>query len=103
MNTPLPALETADGLTLAVIASSHAPLVLLDGDLVAVAASESFCEAFGLAPDTVAGRPVTEFGNGKWNVPQLRSLLEVIASGRAEVDACEMDLAPPRTAAGAAW
>jgi two-component sensor histidine kinase len=88
-------LETADSLTLAVIASSHAPLVLLDGDLVAIAASTSFYDTFGVAPDMIAGRAVTAFGNGEWNVPQLRSLLEVIASGRAEVDSYEIDLAFP--------
>ncbi|HEY6814209.1 MAG TPA: histidine kinase dimerization/phosphoacceptor domain -containing protein [Croceibacterium sp.] len=95
MTIPVSALEAADSLTLAVIASSYAPLVLLDGDLVAIAASASFCEAFGVAPDMIAGRAVTAFGRGEWNVPQFRSLLEVIASGRAEVDAYEMDLAPP--------
>jgi two-component sensor histidine kinase len=93
MNNSPPARETADNLTLAVIASSHAPLVLLDGDLAAIAASASFCDTFGVAPDTIAGRAVTAFGNGEWNVPQFRSLLDVIASGRAEVDAYEMDLA----------
>jgi two-component sensor histidine kinase len=95
MNDAPPPIETADSLTLAVIASSLAPLLLLDGDLVAIAASTSFCDTFGIPPDKIAGRTLTAFGNGEWNVPQLRALLEVIASGRAEVDAYEMDLALP--------
>jgi two-component sensor histidine kinase len=93
-NAPTP-LETADSLTLAVIASSHAPLLLLDGDLVAIAASASFCETFGVAPDGIAGHALTALGHGEWDAPQLRSLMEVVASGRAEVDAYEMDLASP--------
>jgi len=40
----------AESLTLALIASSDAPLLLLDGDLRVVAASQSFGRAFGIDP-----------------------------------------------------
>ena len=82
----------AFSLMLAVIASSDAPLVLLDGDLSVVAASASFCRAFQIDPENVPGRRMSALGQGEWDVPQLNSLLEGTASGAAEVHAYEFDL-----------
>ena len=87
--------EAADGLALAVIASSNAPVLLLDGGLDVVAASDSFCDTFGIDPERVAGRPLADLGNGEWNVPQLGSLLKATAAGAAQIDAYEMDLKRP--------
>jgi two-component sensor histidine kinase len=80
------------GLALAVIDSSNAPLLLLDGDLTIVAASASFCAAFAIDPDRVSGRKLADIGNGEWGVRQLSSLLTATASGMAEVGGYEMDL-----------
>ena len=82
----------AESLTLALIASSDAPLLLLDGDLRVVAASQSFGRAFGIDPVQAAGRPVFDLGDGEWDLPKLRSLLGATAGGAAAIDAYEMDL-----------
>jgi len=96
MPTPDPALQNPDlGLTLAVVASSTAPLLLLDGDLNIVAASSSFFSAFQVDPKGAVGRPIFALGSGEWDVRQLRSLLQATASGAVEVEAYEMDLATP--------
>jgi two-component system, sensor histidine kinase PdtaS len=79
-------------LALAVIASSTAPLLLLDGDLTLIAASNSFCEAFQIDPTTVSGRPLRELGSGEWNIVQLISLLNATASGFAKIERYELDL-----------
>jgi PAS domain S-box-containing protein len=79
-------------LALAVVASSNAPLLLLDGTMTIVAASRSFCRAFQFDPAEVSGRSVFEIGAGEWDVPQLRSLLSATISGHAEIEAYEMDL-----------
>src|SRR5579864_7883992 len=71
--------DMALNLTLAVIASSNSPLLLLDGELTVLAASASFCRAFGFSPDKVAGRQMLELGAGEWNAPQLQSLLQATA------------------------
>jgi two-component system, sensor histidine kinase PdtaS len=84
--------DVALNLTLAVIASSNAPLLLLDGGLAVLAASASFCGAFEINPDEVTGRQLAELGAGEWNVPQLQSLLKATASGHAKIEAYEMDL-----------
>ncbi len=85
----------ADSLALALVASSDAPIVLLDGDLKVVAASASFARAFQIEPKDIAGRSLFALGSGEWDVPQLRSLLRATLSGAAEVDAYEMDLKRP--------
>jgi two-component sensor histidine kinase len=85
----------ADSLALAVIASSNAPVLLLDGALGVVAASDSFCDAFRIDPDRVAGQALVALGDGEWNVPQLGSLLRATAASAAHIDAYEMDLKRP--------
>jgi two-component sensor histidine kinase len=80
------------GLALALVASSSAPLLLLDRDLTVVAASASFCKCFPIAPAGVRDRRLGDLGAGEWNVPQLISLLNATASGHAEVTDYEMNL-----------
>ena len=79
-------------LALAVIASSTAPLLLINGDLTLVAASTSFCRAFQIDPATVPGRSLAQLGSGEWDVPQLIALLKATSSGYAEVEGYEIDL-----------
>ena len=87
-------------LALALVASSTAPLLLLDSDLTIVAASASFCTSFQIDPGLVSDRKMADLGAGEWRVPQLASLLKATASGHAEVTDYEMDLLrdgkPPR-------
>jgi len=80
--------DAADSLALAVIASSNAPVLLLDGALGIVAA----CDAFQIDSERVTGQPLGALGDGEWNVPQLGSLLRATAAGAARIDAYEMDL-----------
>lgn len=80
---------------MAIIASSPAPLLLLDGECSIIAASASFCETYGIPPPGVLGARLLDLGAGEWNVPQLRSLLAVTGSGAATIDSYEMDLVRP--------
>jgi PAS domain S-box-containing protein len=77
---------------MAVVASSHAPVLLLDEDRIVVAASDAFCHAFGIAAASIAGREFASLGNGEWAIPQLHSLLKATASGFAEIRNYEFDL-----------
>lgn len=88
-------LSTANSLAMAVIIASSAPLLLLDADLVVLAASASFCVAFGLKDENLVGRPLAMIGQGEWNRPQVASMLEATASGMAQIDAYEIDLDRP--------
>jgi two-component sensor histidine kinase len=87
--------DAAQSLTLAVVTSSSRPLLLLDGKLNVVAASATFCQAFELDAAKVAGRELMALGDGEWNIPQLRSLLDATASGAAKIEAYEIELRRP--------
>jgi two-component sensor histidine kinase len=84
--------DVALSLTMAVVASSPAPLLLLDGQCNIVAASRSFYDTFGDTPATFTGLCLYAYGDGEWDIPQLRSLLAATISGAAEIDAYEIDL-----------
>jgi len=84
--------EVALNLALAVVASSTAPLLLLDGDLTVLAASTSFCRTFQIDPADAPGRKIFLLGAGEWDLPQLRSLLDVTITGNAQIEAYEMEL-----------
>lgn len=88
--SPLPG--APDSLALALVASSEAPILLLDGDLNVIAASVSFSRTFQIDPAATGGRSLFALGAGEWDVPQLRSLLRATLSGAAQLDSYEMDL-----------
>jgi two-component sensor histidine kinase len=84
--------EAATSLSMAIVASSPGPLLLLDGDLVVIAASASFSTAFDIDVESAPGNALSRLGDGEWDAPQLRSLLHATASGAAKIEAYEMDL-----------
>ena len=89
---PLSNPDVAQGLALAVVESSTAPLLLLDGDLALIAASDSFCSAFGISAAGMAGQRLAALGDGEWNVPQFISLLKATATDQARVEGYEFNL-----------
>ncbi len=84
--------EVAQSLALALVASSNAPALLLDGGLKLIAASTSFRRAFGFEAAELRGRLLFDLGEGEWNAPRLRSLLARAIADGGPVDPCEMDL-----------
>jgi PAS domain S-box-containing protein len=78
--------------------ASDAPLLLLDENLAIVAASDSFCDAFGIDPETVTGQTIYDLDHRHWDLPRLHSLIDATLSGAAEVEAYEMEI---ETSAGA--
>jgi two-component sensor histidine kinase len=87
--------DAATSLALAMVASSTAPLVLLDADFKVLGVSRSFSLAFQVNASGAVGRPFFALGSGEWNTPQLRSLLDATAGGADEIEAYEMDLVVP--------
>ncbi|HLZ84598.1 MAG TPA: sensor histidine kinase [Caulobacteraceae bacterium] len=85
--------DPAHSLVLAIIAASTAPLVLLDAELKVVAASRSFFRVFAIEAAGAASRRFFDLGEGEWDKPQLRALLNATVSEKAEIDAYEFDLA----------
>jgi two-component system, sensor histidine kinase PdtaS len=84
--------DAAQGLARALINASQQPMLLFDGDLKVVGASSSFCSAFGVPHDKADGRTLAEIGDGEWNFPQLRHLLENARDGGPDLGDYETDL-----------
>lgn len=54
------------------------PMLVLDSNLRVKQANTSFYQHFHVDRNTTVGRLVYELGNGQWNIPALRELLEIV-------------------------
>jgi two-component sensor histidine kinase len=79
-------------LALAVVTSSAAPLLLLDGDMHLLAASDSFHACFDLSTADSVGRSVFSLDRGAWDLPRLRSALAASVTATTPIEAYEFDL-----------
>jgi two-component sensor histidine kinase len=77
LNTLLAA-EDAQVLAQAIVNTIHEPLLVLDADLRVVAGSRSFYETFRVDPAETRDCLLYALGNGQWDIPALRVLLETI-------------------------
>lgn len=68
------ALNLAEG----IVNTISEPLLVLDGSMQVVSASHSFYQHFQVAPENTVGQKIYALGNGQWNIPALRNLLENI-------------------------
>ncbi len=69
-------LKEARDFSAAIVDTVREALLVLNGDLSVNSANRSFYRAFQTRPEETVGRRIYELGNGQWNIPQLRSLLE---------------------------
>ena len=75
----------------AIVDTVREPLVVLDGNLRVVAASRSFYQAFGVAPDNTQGRLFFELAEGQWDIPALRKLLDEVIPRHRTIEAYEIE------------
>jgi chemotaxis protein methyltransferase CheR len=66
-------------------------LLVLDPDLTVQFANRSFCDTFAATPEDTVGLKLYELGNGQWDNPELRSLIEAILPEHATIEAFEVD------------
>ena len=62
----------------AVIDTADRPVLVLDKHLSVQAANEAFYRNFKVKPEDTINRRVYELGDGHWDIPKLRTLLETI-------------------------
>ncbi len=62
----------------AIVETVREPLVILNQNLQVMKANKSFYAAFHATPGETEGRLIYDLGNGQWNIPKLRELLENI-------------------------
>ena len=88
--------EDACALAQAMVDTVREPLIVLDKDLRVVAASRSFYEKFSTDPDDTQGKHFYELGNGEWDIPKLRVLLEKIIPDHDAMNDYEVEHDFPR-------
>jgi two-component system CheB/CheR fusion protein len=79
-------LQAQDARTLAeaIVNGVTDSLLVLDAGLRVMSANSSFYRAFDTTREQTEGMPVYELGNGQWNIPELRELLEQIVPNDGE-------------------
>jgi two-component system CheB/CheR fusion protein len=69
-------LEASRNYVEAIIETIQVPLLVLESDLRINKANRAFYETYRVTPPETARTLIFELGNGQWNIPILRSLLE---------------------------
>jgi PAS domain S-box-containing protein len=88
---PLFDIDDGHELAQAIVDTLREPLLVLDKDLRVVTANRAFYLMFRMNRQDVQGRPVYAIGDGQWNIPELRLLLEAIAPMHAVMEAYEVE------------
>jgi len=72
--------SVADACALAqgIVDTVHEPVLVLDKELRVIAASRSFYSTFKVNPEDTQNRLLYALGDGQWDIPKLRVLLEKI-------------------------
>src|SRR6185436_1946265 len=89
---PFNAFDDRRALAQAIVDTIREPLLVLDRDLRVVAASRSFYLTFKMHRQDVQGRPIYTLGNGQWDIPELRLLLDRILPQHTVMDDYEVEL-----------
>ncbi|MEH2137423.1 chemotaxis protein CheB [Nostoc sp.] len=79
-------LEEARNYAEAIVETVQIPLIVLDSDLRVNKANRSFYETFQVLPSEIAQSLIFELGNGQWNIPGLRSLLEGVLDNGTTIE-----------------
>ena len=61
-----------------IIDTLREPMLVLDGLLCVKTASRAFYQKFNVSPAETEGASIYDLGNGQWNIPRLRTLLEEV-------------------------
>lgn len=83
------------GLAKAIVATVRTPLLVLDRSLAVVEANQAFYRTFHCDRSDTIGRPLHRLGDGEWDIPELRALLERVLPAHSHVDDFGVDLALP--------
>lgn len=83
-------LEAARNYAEAIVRTVQIPLLVLDGDLRVKTANQAFGETFQVTVPETEQVLLFELGNGQWDIPELRSLLEEILTTSRQVQNFEV-------------
>lgn len=92
---PFDDIEDERALAQAIVDTVREPLLVLDADLRVVAASRSFYLTFRVNRQDTQGRLLYALGDGQWDIPGLRTLLDKIAPEHGVMEDYEVEHAFP--------
>src|SRR5450755_471944 len=81
-------IEDAYALAQAIVDTVRDPILVFDKDLRVIAASRSFYSIFGVSLLDTQGKLFRELGDGQWDIPKLRLLLEEIIPEHGAAGRC---------------
>ena len=84
-------LEEARDYAEAIVDTVQQPLIVIDTDLRVLTANQSFYQTFRVLPVETESRTIFELGNGQWDIPQLRSLLEEVLPQNKQIRNFEVE------------
>lgn len=67
------------------------PLLVIDDDLKILWANRSFFEFFQVKPENTMGKEIFTVGNGQWDIPKLRKLLDDILQKETVINDFEVE------------
>ena len=73
-----PLVEDIQNYALNIVDTVREPLLILDATLRVRSANRAFYQTFQVSPEETVDRLIYELGNGQWDIPDLRRLLEDI-------------------------
>lgn len=71
-------MQLARDLAESVVDTIDKPLLVMDGNLKIISANRAFFQYFQVTAADTIERKIYDLGNGQWNIPALRELLEII-------------------------
>ena len=75
----------------AIVETVPEPLLVLDGELRVLTANKSFYKTFRAPQRKTVGRTIFDLGDGQWNIPRLRQLLEQLLPRDTRINDFEVD------------
>jgi len=88
---PEPLVEDIQTYAQNIVDTVREPLLILDATLRVQSANRAFYQTFHVSPGETEGRLIYELGNGQWDIPDLRTLLEDIVPTSSVFDDFELE------------
>ncbi len=86
-----PLVEQIQNYSQNIVDTIREPLLILDATLRVRSANRAFYQTFQVSSGETEGRLIYELGNGQWDIPDLRTLLEDIVPKSSVFDDFELD------------
>ena len=84
-------IDDVDTLAQGIVDTIHVPLLVLDQDLRVETANRAFRQTFRMTRQSIEDRAVYALGDGQWNIPALRFLLENVAAPHTVMEGYEIE------------